>query len=332
MAIPALFLIPAGASAVYGLVKGAKAVKDHLDANEVNEFSQDIVEKARRKIDVSRETTNDIISRYGKRKANSFEGAIKIFIDSFGKLKNVDLVHSQALDRLTSGESPEVTLRDLRRDYYMVIDTSWGLGSGAAGGAALAFGAYNGTMLLATASTGTAISSLSGAAATNATLAWLGGGSIASGGGGIALGTTVLGAVAFGPAFGIFGHIMGNKAEAALNNARANQEEAEKFSKEAGLVCEKLEAIGEVANTLDELLSKTATKLRRASRKLEEVIDNKGVDYSAFNEEERAITFTAVKYAQLIKLLIDTPILDEAGNLLPSAKEKAEGIAGQLQA
>lgn len=46
--------------------------------------------------------------------------------------------------------------------------------------------------LLATASTGIEISSLSGAAATNATLAWLGGGSIASGGGGMALGSTVL--------------------------------------------------------------------------------------------------------------------------------------------
>ena len=44
----------------------------------------------------------------------------------------------------------------------------------------------------ATASTGTAISALSGAAATNATLAWFGGGAIAAGGGGTALGATVL--------------------------------------------------------------------------------------------------------------------------------------------
>ena len=43
-----------------------------------------------------------------------------------------------------------------------------------------------------TASTGTAISTLSGAAATNAILAWLGGGSIATGGGGAALGSVVL--------------------------------------------------------------------------------------------------------------------------------------------
>lgn len=46
-------------------------------------------------------------------------------------------------------------------------------------------------MALGTASTGTAIFALSGAAATNATLAALGGGSLAAEGGEIALGTTI---------------------------------------------------------------------------------------------------------------------------------------------
>jgi len=47
-------------------------------------------------------------------------------------------------------------------------------------------------MIGATAGTGTAISGLSGAALTNATLAWIGGGTLASGGGGMAAGTAVL--------------------------------------------------------------------------------------------------------------------------------------------
>jgi hypothetical protein len=48
------------------------------------------------------------------------------------------------------------------------------------------------------AGTGAAISTLSGAAARNATLAWLGGGSLASGGGGMALGSMVLGGLNIG--------------------------------------------------------------------------------------------------------------------------------------
>lgn len=46
---------------------------------------------------------------------------------------------------------------------------------------------------IGTASTGTPIASLSGAAAVNATMAWLGGGSIASGGGGVFVGSIVMG-------------------------------------------------------------------------------------------------------------------------------------------
>ena len=55
---------------------------------------------------------------------------------------------------------------------------------------------------IGTASTGTAISTLSGAAATKATLAWLGGGALAAGGLGVAGGTVVLGGVAFAGAYG----------------------------------------------------------------------------------------------------------------------------------
>ncbi len=48
------------------------------------------------------------------------------------------------------------------------------------------------------AGTGTSISALSGAAATKATLAWLGGGTIASGGGGMAVGSVVLSGMTLG--------------------------------------------------------------------------------------------------------------------------------------
>ena len=72
--------------------------------------------------------------------------------------------------------------------------------AGVGAGALLGWGTYGGVMALGTASTGTAIGGLSGVAATNATLAWLGGGSLAAGGGGMALGSIVLGGIIAGPA------------------------------------------------------------------------------------------------------------------------------------
>ncbi len=71
--------------------------------------------------------------------------------------------------------------------------SAWALGGAAlGGGTALAFATSIAGMVGATAGTGTAIASLSGAAAANATLAWLGGGTLVAGGGGVAAGTTVL--------------------------------------------------------------------------------------------------------------------------------------------
>ena len=70
--------------------------------------------------------------------------------------------------------------------------------SGTAAGATAAAGTASVVAAVGTASTGTAISTLSGAAATKATLAWLGGGSLAAGGGGMALGAALLTGAATG--------------------------------------------------------------------------------------------------------------------------------------
>lgn len=67
-----------------------------------------------------------------------------------------------------------------------------------------------------TATTGVAISSLSGAAATNASLAALGGGALSAGGGGMALGTAVVagtGAAVGSAAGGIIAHTLTSPRE-----------------------------------------------------------------------------------------------------------------------
>ena len=83
-----------------------------------------------------------------------------------------------------------------KQELEMAQKSAVSVGAGAAGGAAVAAIAPSAAMWIATtfgtASTGTAISALSGAAATNAALAWLGGGAAAAGGGGMAAGHALL--------------------------------------------------------------------------------------------------------------------------------------------
>jgi transcriptional regulator with XRE-family HTH domain len=75
-----------------------------------------------------------------------------------------------------------------------------GVAGGGAAGAGAAWAAFSATAAWGTASTGVAISGLYGVAATNATLAALGGGALAAGGAGIAGGVAVLTGIVAAPA------------------------------------------------------------------------------------------------------------------------------------
>lgn len=327
MPVPIILGAIAAGTALYGVYKGTSGVIDHSNAADINKDAESIVYAARKHVDTQRQATNDVLVDYGARKLRAFNGVIDDFIQTFSRLKNVELSRSLELDKLNVGDFSTQTLGGLRQDYQALKDAGLGLGAGLGSGAALAFGAYNGTMMLGTASTGAAISSLGGVAATNATLAWLGGGSLAAGGGGMALGTAVLGGIVAGPALAIFGHIMGNKGEEALNNARSNREQAQTIAADAKKVVTQLDAIGQVTSLANSTFSAVSTRLRRAVRELDQVIANEGEDFGAFSSASRDTVFSTVKYAQLIKAMIDTPILDEAGQLVLSTQKRVEDIA-----
>lgn len=74
-----------------------------------------------------------------------------------------------------------------------------GLSAGATTGGVVSVGSWALVASLGSASTGAAISGLSGVAATNATLAWFGGGAIAAGGFGMSTGSVVLALLAITP-------------------------------------------------------------------------------------------------------------------------------------
>ncbi|WJJ93616.1 hypothetical protein [Neopusillimonas aromaticivorans] len=97
-------------------------------------------------------------------------------------------------------------------------------------------------MTLGAASTGTAISSLAGAAATKATLAAIGGGSLATGGMGIAGGTAILGAAVAAPVLAIAGWAYNSHGEEALRNARKADQEVKAAIKKLARAIKQLAA------------------------------------------------------------------------------------------
>lgn len=314
MPIP-LILWGLGAVAVAGLGLGVKAACDNSEANDTNEGAQRIFNQAERKLEETRVQTNTSLESYGTQKLEAFEKKIGTFVNLYDQLKNVEISRSTELDNLQLGDFTNVSIADIKQSYNALTSITQGFTGGLAGGALAAYGAYTGAMAFGAASTGAAIGGLSGVAATNATLAWLGGGALSAGGAGMAGGMMVLGGLVAGPALLIFGGIFAAKASQKLSEAKSNKIKAREYEDEVEIVCDKLLMIEEMVEMASSILSKVGGLSRRANLALKNAIESSGTDYSTFSESEKDSVFKAIKYAQLIKAIVDKSILDEDGAL-----------------
>jgi hypothetical protein len=168
-----------------------------------------------------------------------------------------------------------------------------------------------GVSAFASASTGTAISSLSGIAAQNAVFAWLGGGTLATGGGGVAAGTAVLGAIAVLPALLIGGFTMGIVGAHTKTKSR-------KFVATTNLEIERLglarALLLEVERRIEELNDVLARLSQRASRALDAL---ESVDFDpALHASE---FLRAYQLVTAVKEVLNTPILDSSSGELTEA-------------
>ena len=172
---------------------------------------------------------------------------------------------------------PKFSIEDVKQASVgagVLIGSLGGGVLGAAGGFAAAGGTTAAVTALGTASTGVAISSLSGAAATNATLAALGGGSIAAGGGGMTLGTTILSATTAGVGlliggviFSLVGSSIEGKADKAVEQMLKNEEKVLK-------ICNYLSDLKESASKYKYTLSRVNRRYLYRMRKMTTYFDS----------------------------------------------------------
>jgi len=138
--------------------------------------------------------------------------------------------------------------------------------AGTTAGAAVATLGAPAAMALATtfgtAATGTAISSLTGAAATNAALAWIGGGALAVGGGGMATGATIL---AMAGPIGIA--IGGATAGVAFWKTMKKNE---RIAREADMARVKLKQTTINVNNVTNRIEKTSKNISELTRRLKD--------------------------------------------------------------
>ena len=165
---------------------------------------------------------------------------------------------------------------------------------------------------LATASTGTAISTLSGAAAQNAILAWLGGGSIATGGG-IAAGATVLTSITTvatgGVAVLVGGLVYYWHSSRELTKAIDSSSEIAKQLKEMEKTWVILDAICERTQELKNVTDELAKRTKKAFEQLKPLSENFDMDNDG---HIKIFQQTALLMKALIDI-INVAILDDKG-------------------
>ena len=174
-------------------------------------------------------------------------------------------------------------VKDIEELSSVVSSMLSGTIAGGSIGAIAAFRAYNGVMLLGTASTGTAIGTLSGVAATNATLAWLGGGTLAAGGFGMAGGACVLGGLVAAPALVVLGCVMGAKASKKLDQALENKAQAKEFKEQMKVLVTVCKGISERANMFIDLINTLQAIMAPRLSSILDIIRNNDYEYSNFS-------------------------------------------------
>lgn len=199
-----------------------------------------------------------------------------------------------------------------RDDLEAARKSAAGAGAGFAAGAAVASMAPTAAIWAAatfgTASTGTAISTLSGAAATQASLAWLGGGALAAGGGGTAAGSALLalaGPIGWTLAGATLLTSIALFAKKKLENREVKEKALTALKRNTGIV-------KAIDAEIDDLLHRTASLRELVRARYSEAISLFGADFSALSSPQQAQLAALVNNTKASAALLSTHITQVA--------------------
>lgn len=183
--------------------------------------------------------------------------------------------------------------------------------AGVATGASVAVGGPTLALWVATtfgtASTGTAISSLSGAAATNAALAWLGGGTLAASGGGIAVGEALLAII--GP---IGWTVAGVTIFAGVVSFVTNKIKGEKLKKdEIACIKKATLTLRKTSSDIKQIYLETKALNKALKKQLKECRKYENVHYASLSKEEQYLLGSFVNNVASLSELMNKTVGDQ---------------------
>jgi len=237
------------------------------------------------------------------------------FTELFERIHNKPEFKPYDKNNATLPQYNKENLKEVSIGAGVLLGGLGGAAVGTAGGFAAAGATTAAVMALGTASTGTAIATLSGVAATNATLAALGGGALAAGGGGMALGTTILGAATLGVGLLVGGLIFNAVGSSLSGKADEAWNQMERAEKEISKICEYMLNLSECSLKYQNHLLKVKNIYFNHLEKLSVMVEQEGkCDWNYFTYDDRKTTENTVLLVGLLFKMCKVNIVIQSEN------------------
>ncbi|WP_075830031.1 hypothetical protein [Deinococcus marmoris] len=301
MPFPLIWVV--GVMAVGAIKKGADAGMAFSDAKSTHEKAEVARTAAQNRFAEHMERVRQASLELEEQKHAVMDGTVKRFVELWKRQKkNVNISDKDFALKLNI--TPE-KLEELK--FSLGIqgqDVVKGVTQVAVAGMATGMGVSSAVTAFGAASTGAAITGLSGAAANSAALAWLGGGTLAAGGGGMALGAIVATGLFAAPAALAGTFIAAKKGQEALTAATKYSADVQEYCVKVHVAQVGLTGIESRMQEVGDLIKQMVVRVRSALAQCEADEAELG---GAVRENNFFMAATLVK---TLTELLSVPIID----------------------
>ncbi|MFP6032468.1 glycine zipper family protein [Helicobacter pylori] len=309
------------AAAGYGVKKGIDALDADCEADEFIKKAESLKEEATKKAESAESDCRRAFMKFGEKKLHVLSHTVSNFLDHFHRLERSRIIIKGINMQDIQGQVSDA--RKITNQYREVdfLDVTGTLGAGVLGGVLAAYGAYAGVGMLASTAGGVAIAELSGVAATNATLAWLGGGALSVGGFGMVGGMAVLGGLVAGPALAILGAFSASKMEKKRDDAKAYCSQVEAAVKKADVMIDNLQAVRKMAELFTRQITKFDALFFSLSQDAIATMKKHNYDTTRYNQKEKEQLCVTVSTLSSLSAFLKVSIMDEHQKLTEKAQK-----------
>lgn len=326
MPLPVILGVVAAISATSGLGAGAHGGVKMKKANNTLSRATQLRDDAVKRFEVKNKVTTTVMDELGKLELEIC-AQFQEFADVLEKIQGRPEFKEYDKNGVNIPQYDPEELKKVSVGASVLLGGVGGAAFGTIGGFAAAGATTAAVMALGTASTGTAISTLSGVAATNATLAALGGGSLAAGGGGMALGSTMLGVSTAGIGI-LVGGIIFNVAGSALSKkADEAYMQAIKISQQVDIINQYLGDLHQFAVKYKDLLGKVKAIYEKKFAKMKSmVVDQNRTQWAEYTEEEKMLVRNTVLLVGLLYKMCKVKLVNKTDDATGMSNVNTEDI------